>query len=227
MNLLEWLNDNSGAVQAIAVVVLVVVTSLYWWAARQQAKASVKMAQEMRDQRLAEDQPYILLELLAQQWETNEIPLAEPKGRTIADLWPQTVKLQFTNVGRGPAKHVEVRLLHPKVVFWRSHKDRLLLGETWEEELSEASIVLPGETPLRLSDWLQREQAQLEYSGSPNMAAVVIYEDLHDRRWATYLELHYETDVSSAGPDDYEAVLSCWVSPGNQRIVRLLRPHDP
>jgi hypothetical protein len=57
---IDWLNDNSGAVQAIAVAVLVLVTAVYagltWWVARatrRQADASVEMAREMREARHA------------------------------------------------------------------------------------------------------------------------------------------------------------------------------
>ncbi len=69
--MIDWLNDNTGAVQAISVAVLAVVTAIYAWrtwsiskATEKQAAASVRMTEEMREQRLAEHMPLLLVDLL-------------------------------------------------------------------------------------------------------------------------------------------------------------------
>ena len=107
--MIDWLNDNSGAVQAIAVVVLVLVTAVYailTWriagAARRQADASVEMARQMREQRLFTSRPIVLL-----------FPLAEERGQegirlALEGPLPDSTPVRLTNVGPGIAVAVNV-----------------------------------------------------------------------------------------------------------------------
>ena len=105
--MIDWLNDNSGAVQAMAVVALVLVTAVYavltWGiaaAARRQADASMEMAREAREQRLSGVQALILLQHGGH----------EDLGTKIC------VRFRLMNEGNGPAMAVRRVVRHPNLL---------------------------------------------------------------------------------------------------------------
>ena len=89
---IDWLNNNAGAVQAVAVLVLAGVTYFYMRstgkmansaseqaeAVKQQADASVKMAEEMSQQRIYEGKPVLDIKRIvppddpSSQWEYDQ-----------------------------------------------------------------------------------------------------------------------------------------------------------
>ena len=83
MFIIDWLNTNSGAVQAIAIAVLVGVT---WWYAKQ----TKKMAKEMERQRKEGRVPELTL------W---GVP------HTVNELG---ASVNIQNCGRGPARNIKV-----------------------------------------------------------------------------------------------------------------------
>jgi hypothetical protein len=103
--MIEWLNDNSGAVQAISVVALVLVTLVYAMAARRQADASAKMAEEVREQRYAACFPLVdavFPEFLDRDSnEGLEEGLAASAGQC-----PEVIRASLQNFGLGPALDV-------------------------------------------------------------------------------------------------------------------------
>ena len=113
--MIDWLNDNSGAVQAISVGVLAVVTAIYAWrtwsisnATEKQAEASRAMADEMREQRLLTMRPIVLLSPLADETEPGtgqEMIRLALKGPL-----PDTTPVRLTNIG--PAIAVGMRVPH-------------------------------------------------------------------------------------------------------------------
>jgi hypothetical protein len=98
----DSLNDNSGAVQAIATVVLVAVTFVYALFAAKQAKASVKMAEEMREQRMDAARPVVV---------PNASVLGSPPQYPSVDVEP-------TNVGLGPALNVQCVFKDPTFAYY-------------------------------------------------------------------------------------------------------------
>ena len=93
--MIDWLNDNSGAVQAISVAVLAVVTAVYAWrtwsisrATRNQAEATRVLAEATRDMVDATLCPVI------EQW----LP---------SDRLTNTVSVVYSNSGNGPAINIK------------------------------------------------------------------------------------------------------------------------
>jgi len=79
---IDWLNDNSGAIQAASAAVLaltLIAVAYYARQTRYQAEASVRMANEMTEQRLAADQPLLILDIKDQklpdcfQWDEGDL----------------------------------------------------------------------------------------------------------------------------------------------------------
>jgi len=99
---MEYLNSNSGAIQAIATVILVVVTAIYAWrthviakATMKQADASMRMAEEMRNAR----SPFITI-----KW-------------GIVDRNKKEISVNIKNEELGPALNLEWYLTHNKFTF--------------------------------------------------------------------------------------------------------------
>jgi len=95
----DSLNDNSGAVQAIATVVLVIVTFAYVLLTAKQAKASVGMTEEMREQRFDALRPVVLPRIDVKS--INGSPFCE--------------ELLLENIGVGPALDVQCNFTHPNL----------------------------------------------------------------------------------------------------------------
>jgi hypothetical protein len=89
--MIDWLNDNSGAIQAVAVIVLALVTYFYMRstgrmarAAEEQTKASVAMSNEIAAQGQRSLRPVLDLELVSwdidDRYDTGEVPPDEEVG---------------------------------------------------------------------------------------------------------------------------------------------------
>jgi hypothetical protein len=109
---IEWLNDNSAAVQAIAVVVLVIVTAVYAKAARTQAKANVEMARQMREQRYAACFPLVDAVFLGFLERDSSEGLEEALAAS-AGQCPEVRRGYVQNFGLGPALDVEFYIKGP------------------------------------------------------------------------------------------------------------------
>jgi hypothetical protein len=209
---IEWLNDNSGAVQAISVVALVLVTWVYAMAARRQAHASINMAEEMREQRLSEGRPYLLIDLKDSTPDVVKRRLA--KGESIHDFYPTSLKLEVRNEGRGPAKDVRATTVHPKMTFFDERRGYLLKDMSWGFDLRCAPLYRRLMPPRALRDWLADRQIRPPVPiGSP-LGVLVTYSDMHDRGWVSYLELEYDAET-----DDETGEYIVWIEPGKQATI--------
>ena len=179
---IDWLDVHSGAVQAIATGILVVVTGIYaalTWCisknAAKQAAASVKMAEEMREQRMALDRPNLLIEFRGTT-PPNRCYVAGEREEELADF-PKELSFGVYNDGPGPAKGLSVAYKD----FLPKGRDYLLSKEKkWGCVLNNRSLIPFLEAAgviERNSDWAVG-------------AIVVKYSDVHDRRWEAHLELH-------------------------------------
>src|SRR4030042_2055500 len=119
-------------IQAISMVVLVIITGIYAWgtyviskATKEQAEASVKMAEEMKEQRLSEAQPYLLLRLKDRlvQWD---------------GISPDyTFTITIINAGKGPAIDLYTALWNKGEKRYVPHSQNYLIhGEEWQAEVS-------------------------------------------------------------------------------------------
>lgn len=112
-DVVDWLNKNSGAVQAIATVVLVLVTAFYvilTWSiskkAGKQAEASMKMAQEMERAREASLRPVLLIEPEESEGRgTIRKAVAAERGD-----FDESIPCDLCNVGPGPALNVRLNV---------------------------------------------------------------------------------------------------------------------
>ena len=110
---------------------LVTVTIVYAWSASRQASASVKMAEEMEEQRLSEAQPYLLLRLNLEkdellQWEDYK-----------SERRPTEFPVTIHNAGKGPAINLWAALWHRgKTHFFGDSKGYLAPNEEWQATIS-------------------------------------------------------------------------------------------
>lgn len=139
--MIDWLNTNSGAVQALLVLVLVFVTAWYAWqtsemakatrvaseAAAEQAKASTNMAEEMRLQRLSTSQPTIIPIFGGAYHAGNQYNL----------------RLLLRNIGNGPALSLIRTVDHPRLMTADgSHRHSQLFPHLLSSDDCDASFVL-------------------------------------------------------------------------------------
>jgi hypothetical protein len=120
-DVIDWLNDNSGAVQAIVTCILVIVTAVYAYLTRsisrnaaKQAEASIKMAEEMRRSR--EDGPRPVLDI--QQIEQDEFGVDdEAMLRAVTQLTHDDyVWCKLGSIGRGPALNIKTSLMNDRAI---------------------------------------------------------------------------------------------------------------
>jgi hypothetical protein len=178
--MIDWLNDNSGAVQAFAVCALVVVTAAYAW-------FTWRMSREMREQRLALDRPALLLDIA----NMDKIEWRHSKSESREYTYPKTVVCSIHNAGHHVATEVSIEVRHPGAAFqWGGRKGFLLPGETWEASIDAKapSEVSSGELQ-GLDGWLrgQGEPAGWFHDEFTDSGVVVYYSDVHGVRWATYV----------------------------------------
>ncbi len=197
--MIDWLNDNTGAVQAIAVVALVIATAFYAWrtwsissATEKQAEASVEMAKEMREQRMAEDEPVLILDIVGQElppylhWHAEWEVLMNEQTNEVVSPWPlPQCTVRVHNAGRGAAVSVEACYLQSDKYYFHSRRGLLLKGESNNLELSGFPAFYGGR-----SSW---EKVALSQLGAPKPAFVIArYEDVHGRSWVSYLDLEWD-----------------------------------
>ncbi len=192
-------------IQAISMVVLAIITGVYAWrthiisrATREQADASVKMAEEMREQRQGEARPSLLLRLNGEAIQWVDI---EPNERR-----PTKFEVTIRNVGNGPAINLwAARWSHEKSFFGDS-KGYLAPNEEWTTGISNISTMI---VRLRAEKdiWLPelREVIENKYPG----IVAVKYNDIHHRVWVSYLCLEWHHSVDG------------YVMEGDQNIVEV------
>jgi hypothetical protein len=179
--------DKVGITTAASMVSLVILTGIYAWQTR-------RMADEMREQRLSEARPYLLLRLdLADdtllQWDTHEGKKPPPNLAVIIE-----------NAGSGPARNLEASLWDSRYVSTSVNRGYLAQNEKWRVLISKDQIGIDGMV------WLPelRDSIKKEYPG----VVAVKYSDIHHRTWVSYLCLERH---------DVEA----FVMDGEQNIVEL------
>ena len=200
--MIDWLNDNSGAVQGIAAIVslavlfgLAVVTGWYAVLTRRIAKASesqataaVEMTLEMNKERLSADQPYLLIEMMNLdkiEWDRGIEDIWTAKDK---DDFPKVLAYRVRNAGRGPATEITTVLLHPKAQYSFNGRDVLSAGDAWDVEssFSPMDTALIGDTD-GFGAWLRRASGDDVGQRDCDLGIVVTCRDIHERRWLTYV----------------------------------------
>ena len=227
----DWLGGGPAA-QALAASVTLIVTAglatitfFYAKSARRQAKATVKMAEEMREQRLDLDRPYLLLEvrnLDALEWkDLNDPSAGEPD---VAAAYPKSMAYHVYNAGRGPAKEIETTLLQPLMAFESQSRDVLMPGDSWPVEVHADELLAAlrarstGGQLQGIEHWMRAQGIDSSFYGSAYDCGLVAFcTDIHDRRWATYLKFGLIATLDLAP----RAVTSRDLRPLEHRIVQL------
>lgn len=209
--IVDWLNDNSGAVQAFAVLALVAITAVY-------AYFTKLMASEIREQTLAQDRPDLLIDPL--QLSGWHEPEAEADNRLL-HTYPTGIDCRVHNAGRHAAKEVSITILHPDTLYEEKAKGFLPAGETWFVTIHADPILqrISNRSPQGLSEWLgaNAQRRQPPSGSSYDAGAVVSYRDVHDVAWATYLVL----DLIETRDDIKGEITDREISEGRQRLIRL------
>ena len=182
----------SDLIQIILMGLLIAITGIYVWrthviskATKEQAGASVKMAEKMEEQLLSEARPYLLIRLAHEivQWDNTE------DGKQRPTEFPVTIR----NEGKGPAIEVEASLWHPQKVHPHDSKGYLAPGEEWQTTVSRLDVGIPREGEEEVRPWLPELRAIIKQN-NPG-AVVVVYHDIHKRTWVTYLLLERHVDL--------------------------------
>jgi hypothetical protein len=213
--MIDWLNDNSGAVQAVAVLALVLITAIY-------AGFTWRMVNELRRQRLAQDRPDLLIHVeVAGDWHEPRPDDEQSQAKPWLHTYPKNLDCHVYNAGRHAAKEVFVTIVHPGVLFKSPRKGFLVPGETWHTGVSADPILeyVSDRVPQGLSEWLaaEAEGRQESVGNSYDAGAVVLYCDIHDVPWATYLVL----GLMEVRDETKGKVTDRYLLPGRQRITRL------
>ena len=177
-DLVDWLNKNSGAVQAIATVVLVtafyvILTRSLSKSAAKQADASAKMAEEMREQaeasmRMAEEMQEQRLDAARPVLSTNH-EIAGSVGQQPA------ARVKPSNMGAGPALNVQCAFSHPAFAY----------EEYWWPAIG------AGQTPdyaAQLTRKASEDKGTCSQDGDKATISLK-YEDLYGRLFETLVEL--------------------------------------
>ena len=156
-------------------------------------------AKEMKEQRLGEARPYLLLRLKVEKDEL--LQWDDYKSSKHPTEFPVTIR----NAGKGPAINLEAALWHPKTTYLGESKGFLAPGEEWQTTISSIS------DPLSKEGWLPqlKKSIKQEYAG----VVAVKYSDIYHRVWVSYLCLERHTDIEA------------FVMEGEQNIVEL-KNHD-
>ena len=166
----------------VAVINVLVLTAL--------VLITAEYVKEVREQRLSEAQPYLLLRLKDQAVQWDEVENRRP---------PNEFALQIRNEGKGPAINLSAYLWHPTEDYPYDSRGYLAPGEEWE-----ATICRLGTTGLgvmQTDHWLSKLGDMAKYHG-PGIVAVE-YKDIHERTWASYMHLegHFALDEYVMGGD--------------------------
>ncbi len=156
-----------------------------------------KMAEEMRAQRLSEARPYLLLRLNLEEKELLQWDDYESSRR------PTEFQVIIHNAGKGPAINLWAALWHRgKTYFAGDSKGYLAPNEEWQAAISRLDTCIE-----ETEGWLP----QLSKVIKGNQAGIIAveYQDIHKRKWASYLCLERHVDVEQC------------VMEGEQNIVEL------
>jgi len=174
-------NEIEGADwgQIILMIGLVAITAAY-------ASSTTEMAREMKEQRLSEARPYLLMRLdgEAVQWDKDE--QGKPPSREFT--------ITIRNVGKGPAINLWAALWGPQKTYFGDNKGYLAPSEEWQTTISRVSTSMV-ELGIKKEGWLP-ELEKVITQKYPGIVAVK-YNDIHRRTWVSYLCFERHIDLES------------------------------
>ena len=192
--------DVSDVVQIALVIVLTATLGAVLWYAcetRKQAKASADMAKEMREQRLAEDEPWLILDITDQkfadyhEWDEHANMLRHKVTGEEIVPWPlPDCTIRLHNDGRRAAINIQVCYLEAANYSLHGACRSLIHGRTCTAEVLGFPAPYGGRP-----EW-QEQLLQRLNVGRPG-CIIARYEDVHGRSWVSYLDLDWEPSMTS------------------------------
>lgn len=186
--------------QIMLMLSLVCVTGFYAWQAKKASDNAEISVKEMKEQRLSEAQPYLLLRLAdsAIQWVEIESGKRPPTEFSII----------MRNEGKGPAINVRVALWHPERIYFVDTKGYLVLSEEWKATISRLNTGAV-EMGIAKEGWLPELKGVVKQD-SPGII-VAECKDIHQHTWISYLYLEWHHSVDG------------YVMEGEQNIMELTK----
>lgn len=186
----EWIQVAVAAVLAFTLV------GVLWYAreARRQAQSSIEMTREIREQRLGEAQPILIVDVAAQklidylEWDSERGVVRHRRTGQEIKPWPlPELKLRVHNAGRGPAVSIQGTYYRgDRESSWVSAEGFLLPGDTCDLEITGMETLMK----VAPAPW---EDELAQKVGRPLPAGVaIVYDDIHQRTWVTYLDLDWD-----------------------------------
>ena len=114
--LVDWSRkiDLGQILNIFTMLILVIITALYAYSTSEQAEASVKMAEEMREQRVMASRPVIIQKAMPEI--INDVPLGHFSH------------FEVYNAGNGPAIELEISLLNKEKSLISAHRETFLMA---------------------------------------------------------------------------------------------------
>jgi hypothetical protein len=191
------------AIELTVLTALVFATLLYAKRTAEIASATKEQADEIREQRLSEARPYLLLRL---KLDVGEIFLQWDSYKSSPPR--EEIPITITNAGKGPAINLYTALWHEeKTYFIGGIKGYLAPGEKWDVSVSRTNAGIE-----ESEGWLPE---LTEVIGKYEAGIIAVeYEDIHHRAWVSYLELERHVDIQE------------YVEEGKQNIVEIRKNND-
>ncbi len=192
-----------ASVQGAATLALVGVT--FWYAktsrsiakaAKEQAEASVKIAEEMREQRMSEDEPWLVIDVTDQkladyhEWDEQSNTLRHKRTGKEVKPWPlPECTVSVHNDGRRAAINMEICYLQAQNHYLHSPRRSLLHGKACVVDVT--GFPAPyGQRPA----WQELLLKRLNVA-TPG-CVIARYEDVHGRSWVSYLDLDWDPGMT-------------------------------
>jgi len=171
--------------QVILMIGLVSVTAVYASSTEKQAEASVKMAEEMREQRYVESLPILIPEVTGRSFLGNDAKI-EPNEVDYGTLQTGVgLEVIWRNLGKGVA-------INSRFSFWSvpldSSPDKVLYFPAYESSFLE----IGGHKKIIISDTWKYQTIDLSKALKPQFIAE--YNDIYERIITTVQEFHIESE---------------------------------
>jgi hypothetical protein len=127
--------ESADWAQILLTIGLVLITAVYAWSASKQADASVKMAEETKEQRYAALKPIIDINRSDMYYETHK-EYDEVRTMIQKHELPRSLMCKLVSIGPGPAIDVHSFIEDPYGVYKRRDHGTIVTGQDYYEQVS-------------------------------------------------------------------------------------------
>ena len=200
---------------AVAVVLTLTLAGVLWYAseARKQAKASVKMAREMREQRLSQGEPNVFIKLEATS-PGSLVYIAADTPKEVLQSFPEEVDFTLTNYGPGVALELDAIVHFKEGTSFRYERDVLMPQEVGHCTLGR-DLIVPGPGSQEVLNALGLDAV------SADVLVSVQYDDVYGRTRVSYMCINLGSEPTGSSDQPNECCL--WAEQGARGVVQV--PH--